>query len=141
MEVSLVHKIIHFQTPNQFQDCTDLKDQWVHWNESTPSPFGSEDLTNFSSTQKMQFLNELLDEPEPLSITKLEKMQELYDLNAYTNSEIRFRWIRLGLQGKWTDAIPRAVKMAKFWGKLHKKFQTFFLTYACRPSPTLATWI
>ena len=66
----------------------------------------------------MQFLNELLDEPEPLYITKLEKMQELYDLNAYTNSEIRFRWIRLGLQGKWTDAIPRAVKMVTEQGRM-----------------------
>ena len=66
----------------------------------------------------MQFLNEILDEPQPLSITKLVKMQEHYDLNAYTNSEIRFRWIRLGLQGKWQDAIPRAVKMVTEQGRM-----------------------
>ena len=112
------YKIFHLQISNPFQDCTDLKDQWIQWNLSTPCPFDSEDLTNFSSTQKMQFLNELLDEPQPLSITKLEKMQELYDLNAYTNSEIRLRWIRLGLQGKWKDAIPRAVKMVTEQGRM-----------------------
>ena len=49
---------------------------------------------------------------------KLEKMGELYKLSGVKNSEVRCRWIRLGLKGRWRDAIPRAVQMVTDQGRM-----------------------
>ena len=45
-------------------------------------------------------------------------MQELYNFNAVTNSEIKFRWIRLGLKCKWENAIPLAIQMVSEQGRM-----------------------
>ena len=45
-------------------------------------------------------------------------MQELYNFNAVTNSEIKFRWIRLGLKCKWANAIPLAIQMVSEQGRM-----------------------
>ena len=45
-------------------------------------------------------------------------MQELYNLSSYNNSEIKCKWIRLGLKGKWKDAVPRAVEMVTEQGRM-----------------------
>ena len=89
----------------------------MDWCENTNIEFGPLLFNSFSTWQKIEFLSQLLEE-SPMSIKKLEKMQELYNLNAYTNSEIRFRWIRLGLRGKWQDAISRATQMVSEQGRL-----------------------
>ena len=81
----------------------------MEWNESTTCPFKSEDLNSFSSGQKIEFIGQLLEE-EPLSVGKLEKMQKVYDLNAVN--------IRLGLRGKWKDAVPRAIEMVSEVGRM-----------------------
>ena len=94
-----------------------MKQRWLDWDESTTCPFKTEDLSSFSSEQKIDFIGQLLEE-EPLSVGKLEKMQELYNLSAVNNSEIKFRWIRLGLRGKWKDAVPRAVEMVTEQGRM-----------------------
>ena len=89
----------------------------MDWKETEPCPFKAEDLANFSSDQKTEFLAQLLEHPA-LSVGKLEKMQALYDLSAYNNSEIKVNWIRLGLKGKWMDAVPRAVEMVTEQGRM-----------------------
>ncbi len=45
-------------------------------------------------------------------------MGSTYNLSQVKNSEIRFRWIRLGLRGKWKDAVPRAVDMVTEQGRM-----------------------
>ena len=98
--------------------CHDLSKKWVNWNtESEPCPFTPKDLDTLSSEQKIEFLGQLLEEA-PLSIEKLTKMEELYNLNANNNSEIKFKWIRLGLKGKWMNAVPRAVEMVTEQGRM-----------------------
>jgi leukotriene-A4 hydrolase len=48
----------------------------------------------------------------------MSKMEEVYHLNSNNNSEIKFRWIRLGLKAQWEDAIPRAVQMVTEQGRM-----------------------
>jgi leukotriene-A4 hydrolase len=98
--------------------CYELKDKWVKWNEQGPAPDNVGDWNKLTSGQKVEFLGVLLAEEKPLSIKKLEKMEELYKLNSVINAEIRCRWIRLGLAGHWKDAIPRAVKMVTDQGRM-----------------------
>jgi leukotriene-A4 hydrolase len=97
--------------------CSELRKRWVDWSEDADCPFDKSDLKNFSVGQIIEFLAQLLEE-EPLSVAKLSKMQELYDLSSSTNSEIKFRWIRLGLKGHWDDAVPRAVQMVTEQGRM-----------------------
>ena len=79
--------------------------------------FSSKDLDTLSSGQKIEFLAQLLEEG-PLPIEKLDKMEQLYNLNANNNSEIKCKWIRLGLKGKWMNAVPRAVEMVTEQGRM-----------------------
>lgn len=97
--------------------CKELSGKWVAWNIDQPCPFTNKDLENLSSEQRIEFLAQLIEE-QPLSIQKLEKMEELYGLNAINNSEIKFKWIRLGLKAKWMDAVPRAVSMVTEQGRM-----------------------
>ena len=52
------------------------------------------------------------------SVEKITKMQEVYDLSSINNSEIKFRWIRLGLKSKWEDAVSLAVQMVSEQGRM-----------------------
>ena len=104
---------------NEFdpQACIALKDQWVNWDGADSSKFNASDYQNLNSGQKIEFLSILLTE-KPLSVDKLKAMESLYKLNSVVNSEIRFRWIRLGLLAKWEDAVPRAVQMVTEQGRM-----------------------
>ena len=98
--------------------CADLSKKWVDWNlESESCPFTLKEFESLSSEQKIEFLAKLLEEA-PLSVEKLDKMEQLYNLNANNNSEIKFKWIRLGLKAKWMNAVPRAVQMVTEQGRM-----------------------
>ena len=45
-------------------------------------------------------------------------MDKVYGLSGVKNAEIRMRWIRLGLKGKWKKAIPEAVQMVTEQGRM-----------------------
>ena len=77
--------------------CVELKQKWMDWNDQDKCPFAKEDLKAMSADQQVEFLGQLIEE-KPLPIEKLEKMQEVYDLSSSNNSEIKFKWIRLGLK-------------------------------------------
>ena len=103
------------------QTCNSLRQKWVEWkeNQEPTCPFTtSQDFDTLSSDQKIEFLGQLIEEEQALSIDKLKKMEELYQLSSYNNSEIKFNWIRLGLKGKWSDAVPRAVAMVTEQGRM-----------------------
>jgi len=97
--------------------CTDLKDRWMKWDESTPCHFVADDLKKLTTPQKIEFMAELLDE-KPLSITQLKAMQQAYNLNAVRNSEIRFRWLRLCLKGKWMESLPLSLQFVTEQGRM-----------------------
>ncbi|XP_046356909.2 leukotriene A-4 hydrolase-like isoform X2 [Haliotis rufescens] len=97
--------------------CTTLREKWCTASDSDLSQFNADDLTPLSSMQRREFLSQLLQQP-PLSVTKLQKMQEVYDFNSVRNSEIRFRWLRLGLLSHWADAIPRAIQFVTEQGRM-----------------------
>lgn len=108
-------------TPNYDQTlakaCSDLAEKWVQWKIDENCPFTKKDLDNLTAEQKIEFLAQLL-QKEPLSKEKMEKMEELYSLNGNNNSEIKCKWIRLGLKAKWMDAVPRAVQMVTEQGRM-----------------------
>jgi len=56
-------------------------------------PFKPEDIKDMSSRQVQEFLAQLLEE-KPLSVAKLQAMENTYNFNSVVNSEIRFRYVQ-----------------------------------------------
>ena len=111
--------------------CRDLAQKWQDWDPSTPAQFG-DSFNTFSPDQKQEFLGTLIN-AEPLPVTKLEKMSELYKLDSSPNVEILFRWIRVGLKAKWEPSVAEAIKLVNmqvdeitlkyFWHFKHEYFR------------------
>uniref|UniRef100_A0A3B4UAL1 Peptidase M1 leukotriene A4 hydrolase/aminopeptidase C-terminal domain-containing protein n=2 Tax=Seriola TaxID=8160 RepID=A0A3B4UAL1_SERDU len=55
---------------------------------------------------------------DPLPLTHVKKMQDVYGFNTCMNSEIHFRWLRLCVRSKWEEAVPMALKMATEQGRM-----------------------
>lgn len=97
--------------------CITLSQKWTKATEQDLDGFQESDVKTLSSHQLIEFLSLLLQE-DPLPVTHVKKMQDLYDMNSYMNSEIRFRWLRLCVRSKWEDMVPMALKMATEQGRL-----------------------
>ncbi|CAB1333767.1 unnamed protein product [Coregonus sp. 'balchen'] len=97
--------------------CIALCKRWVKTKEGDLGNFSEVDVKTLSTHQLIEFLSLLLQE-EPLPLSHVKRMQEVYHLNAFINAEIRFRWLRLCVKSKWEDAIPMALKMATEQGRM-----------------------
>uniref|UniRef100_A0A6J0VG73 Leukotriene A(4) hydrolase n=1 Tax=Pogona vitticeps TaxID=103695 RepID=A0A6J0VG73_9SAUR len=97
--------------------CIALSQRWIKATESELCSFSSADIREMSSHQRIEFLALILLE-NPMPVSHVRRMQEVYDFNAVHNSEIRFRWLRLCIQAGWEDAIPLALKMATEQGRM-----------------------
>ena len=91
------------------------------------SQFSQADLNGFASGQLQEFLDQLLSSVK-LCEGAMEKMNEIYtQISLSNNSEVKFRWIRLGLKGiismrfKWNHSISNFL--------LPSKNQTLFSVY------------
>lgn len=99
--------------------CSDLRIKWVEW-AAVPDgacPFKSEDIKDMSSQQVEEFLAQLLEE-KPLSVAKLQAMENAYNFNSVVSCEIRFRWLRLGIKGRWKEQVDRALDFVVEQGRM-----------------------
>uniref|UniRef100_A0A8C2AZV9 Leukotriene A4 hydrolase n=1 Tax=Cyprinus carpio TaxID=7962 RepID=A0A8C2AZV9_CYPCA len=96
--------------------CTALCQRWVKAKEEDLASFTEEDVKKLNSPQLIEFMALLLQEPLPLSHVK--KMQEVYQLNSVKNAEVRFRWLRICVRAHWEEAVPLALKMATEQGRM-----------------------
>ncbi|CAH1265432.1 LTA4H [Branchiostoma lanceolatum] len=90
------------------------------WSQATPDnldQFSPQDLEGMSPGQKTEFLAQLLLKP-PLSIQHIEKMDQVYGMSANNNSEIKFRWLRLGIRAEWEGAVDAALTFVTIQGRM-----------------------
>ncbi|XP_069682260.1 leukotriene A-4 hydrolase isoform X2 [Periplaneta americana] len=99
--------------------CTDLCMKWLQWDAEAECscPFKAEDIKNMSSRQVQEYLAQLL-ENKPLPLKKLQAMEDTYKFNSVINSEIRFRWLRLCIKGKWKEQVDRALEFVVEQGRM-----------------------
>ncbi|CAJ1054375.1 leukotriene A-4 hydrolase [Xyrichtys novacula] len=97
--------------------CIALCQRWTTATEQNLSSFTEADVKSLSSHQIIEFLSLLIQE-NPLPLSHVKKMQEVYNLNAIMNSEIRYRWLRLCVRSRWEEAVPMAMKMATEQGRM-----------------------
>lgn len=75
--------------------CTKLAQKWQSGAVDTCA---ADDLASFSSGQLQEFLDQLI-MGAALSVDVVTKMEQIYStISASKNSEVRFRWIRVGLK-------------------------------------------
>lgn len=76
-----------------------------------------DDVAQLSGGQRaMLLLN--LHKGESLSLKKLLKLEDLFDLRDTKNPEIKFRWYRLCLKGKWLEKVDEILKWVGEVGRL-----------------------
>lgn len=97
--------------------CTELCQKWVKADSASLSNFAPDDIKHLSSPQIVEFLAELLKQ-EPLPVEKFQKLTEVYGLDTIKNSEIRFRWLRLGIQSKCSKIISSALRFVVEQGRM-----------------------
>uniref|UniRef100_A0A9J7X9C5 Leukotriene A(4) hydrolase n=1 Tax=Cyprinus carpio carpio TaxID=630221 RepID=A0A9J7X9C5_CYPCA len=97
--------------------CTALCQRWVKAKEEDLASFTEEDVKKLNSPQLIEFMALLLQE-EPLPLSHVKKMQEVYQLNSVKNAEVRFRWLRICVRAHWEEAVPLALKMATEQGRM-----------------------
>ncbi|KAK2708397.1 leukotriene A-4 hydrolase-like [Artemia franciscana] len=99
--------------------CTALKNRWVDWIKDgmpQPAPFSPLDIRKFSSMQVVEFLVQIFAENIPEEAIK--QMEKAYALNDNHNSEIRLRWMRLCIQGRWKEQVSPALDYATSQGRM-----------------------
>lgn len=82
--------------------CTELASEW----QNGPVGRSIKDVQKLNSNQITLFLAKLL-EGKPLPKESVLRMTELYGLEENRNSEIRFSWLRLGLQAQVPTFVPK----------------------------------
>ncbi|XP_033880555.3 leukotriene A-4 hydrolase-like [Acipenser ruthenus] len=97
--------------------CIALCKRWIKASKADLSSFSAADLQKLSSHQVIEFFALLLHE-DPIPLSHVKRMQEVYNLNAVKNSEIRFRWLRVCVRAKWEEAVPLAFQMATEQGRM-----------------------
>ncbi|XP_051544311.1 leukotriene A-4 hydrolase-like [Myxocyprinus asiaticus] len=97
--------------------CTSLCQRWVKAKEGDLASFSEADVKKLNSPQLIEFMALLLQE-EPLPLSHVKRMQEVYQLNSIKNAEVRFRWLRVCVKAHWEEAVPLALKMATEQGRM-----------------------
>jgi len=93
-----------------------LSNRWCE--EKDTSGFSSKDMDGLSSKQKIEFLGELLLKESPLEPSKYKAMDSCYHFSKSGNSEIKFRWLMLGLKSHVKEAIAPAIGMVSEQGRM-----------------------
>uniref|UniRef100_A0A8C1MJJ5 Leukotriene A-4 hydrolase n=1 Tax=Cyprinus carpio TaxID=7962 RepID=A0A8C1MJJ5_CYPCA len=109
--------LINNKNANGMYACTALCQRWVKAKEEDLASFTEEDVKKLKSPQLIEFMALLLQE-EPLPLSHVKKMQEVYQLNSVKNAEVRFRWLRICVRAHWEEAVPLALKMATEQGRM-----------------------
>nr|XP_002123481.1 leukotriene A-4 hydrolase [Ciona intestinalis] len=99
------------------KECSALACRWAKASTSDFSSFKSNDLDNFTSRQKMAFLGELVLK-DPLTPQHIDAMEKLYHFSSSGNSEIKFRWLRLGIRACAKCVIKPALEMVAAQGRM-----------------------
>ncbi|XP_052678415.1 leukotriene A-4 hydrolase-like isoform X2 [Crassostrea angulata] len=97
--------------------CKQLCQRWSTSADNDLDQFDPSDLTSMAPLQVVECLGLLVEDP-PLSLIKIQKMNELYKLNVTKNSEFKFRWLRLCIKAQWKESIPKVLDFVNEQGRM-----------------------
>eukprot|EP01118_Nematostelium_gracile_P019339 TRINITY_DN893_c0_g2_i1.p1 TRINITY_DN893_c0_g2~~TRINITY_DN893_c0_g2_i1.p1 ORF type:complete len:459 (-),score=99.12 TRINITY_DN893_c0_g2_i1:65-1441(-) len=91
----------------------ELAQKWRDWKEGSEG-FSKDDLKDWNASQIVCFLDNLIGIPKET----VSKMESLYQLNASKNSEIRFRWYKIGISAEYQPILEHTVTFLKAQGRM-----------------------
>jgi len=98
--------------------CWDLAKAWQGWKPSSIQPSDlPHNFLSFSTDQKIEFLM-VLTKGASLSHETLEVMETMYQLTKCPNTEIEFKWLRLGIKARWEKAVSPALDLVTRQGRM-----------------------
>ncbi|CAG8605885.1 7975_t:CDS:10 [Paraglomus brasilianum] len=118
--------------------CSELAERWdAARNKTTFEEFSPDDVKNFSSLQKVVFIQRLSEYP-PLPQNAIRELDRLYQLTSIVNSEIRFRWQELCLLAEYEPIFPHVVKFVTEQGRMKFVRPLYRLLNRCKNGSELA---
>ncbi|KAJ3104294.1 Leukotriene A-4 hydrolase [Phlyctochytrium planicorne] len=107
----------HFDT-SLANACEELANRWDSARSSpTTAGFAKEDVANFTSNQ-LVVLMEKLHNKAPLPIPALDLMDQLYNLSAAKNCDLRCRWLLVNLASSREAVYPNVVDLVTTMGRM-----------------------
>ncbi|CAB3376269.1 Hypothetical predicted protein [Cloeon dipterum] len=102
------------------EECTKLADRWLKCpDKEVDSLYSGPGFKDLSPLQQREFLDQLeLSEHQMISVTKLRKMEEWYNMKSMRNTESKYRWLRLCIRAKWEDKIGEVIDFATIQGRM-----------------------
>jgi len=90
------------------------------WADEGGAGCGPDDLKDFTTSQKLAFLDQLLTltEAKPLSLDTIDSIDKTYSFDQSRNSEVRFRWYSLSLKAGRTSIYGEVVKFLTEQGRM-----------------------
>jgi leukotriene-A4 hydrolase len=70
------------------------------------------------SSLALQYFLDVLKTKPPLSVQVLEAMEKTYSFNRTENAEIKYRWLRLCLRGRWSASYPLVIELLSKQGRM-----------------------
>jgi len=90
-----------------------LADRWI----AGDLPKDKEEFENFSAEQQLEFLGILL-ESDKFEHGKLEAMDKMYSLSSSPNTEVMFKFVRLGIKARWENSVELGLSLATRQGRM-----------------------
>ncbi|KAK9732373.1 Peptidase M1 N-terminal domain [Popillia japonica] len=97
--------------------CTDFSKRFIEWDGVSPIPFTDDDVKSLRTEQLIHLLQKIIAE-EPQSIEKLRQFEDKFGLKSVKNAEIKYRWLRIGLQSHWEDKIGETLDWLVHVGRM-----------------------
>jgi len=95
----------------------DLANSWL--SGADLDSFCKKDLFDQPSLLVREFLSTLLTNTEKkMTLSKVQKMEEVYQFNSVKNSEVRFLWLRLCCQVKWVNQLQKLLDFVNSNGRM-----------------------
>ncbi|KAJ3648764.1 hypothetical protein Zmor_020541 [Zophobas morio] len=99
------------------EKCNKLNKQILDWDEKAACPVESSQVKNLTADEIIYLLQQILDD-KPQSVTKLEKLDKVFHFSDVKNSEIKFRWLRIGLKSHWPKSVDPALDWVNEVGRM-----------------------
>ncbi|GJQ82646.1 hypothetical protein Trydic_g19664 [Trypoxylus dichotomus] len=117
--------------------CSDFTKRFIDWDENSPIPFTDEDVKSLRTEQLIHLLQKIIAE-KPQSVAKLRKFEEKFGLKSVKNAEIKYRWLRIGLQSHWEEKIQETVDWVVQVGRMKFARPLYRALYAWEASRQIA---
>lgn len=91
--------------------------QILDWNETKSCPVEINQVKSLSADELIHLLQQFFD-GQALPVAKLEQLDKLFEFSKMKNSEVKFRWLRIGLKAHWMKSVDPTLQWINEVGRM-----------------------